>query len=88
MLLKCSHFRPWSRLQLVAYGGAVSADLDYYRRRLEAERDLAHSAGDADMAALHEELASLYERMGFRRAPEIDFRPAPGVLVKGYRLAL
>jgi len=63
MLLKCSHFRPWSRLQLVAYGGAVSADLDYYRRRLEAERDLAHSAGDADMAALHEELASLYEKM-------------------------
>ena len=31
---------------------------------------------------------ALYERMGFRRAPEIDFRPAPGVLVKGYRLAL
>jgi hypothetical protein len=31
---------------------------------------------------------TLYERMGFRRAPEIDFRPAPSVLVKGYRLAL
>jgi GNAT superfamily N-acetyltransferase len=31
---------------------------------------------------------ALYERMGFRRAPEIDFQPAPRVLVKGYRLAL
>jgi len=30
----------------------------------------------------------LYERMGFVRAPEIDFRPAPGIVVKGYRLEL
>ena len=31
---------------------------------------------------------ALYERMGFVRAPELDFAPAPGVAVKGYRLAL
>ncbi|HTI53723.1 MAG TPA: GNAT family N-acetyltransferase [Verrucomicrobiae bacterium] len=30
----------------------------------------------------------LYERMGFARAVELDFTPAPGVVVKGYRLAL
>lgn len=30
----------------------------------------------------------LYERIGFGRAVELDFRPAPGLLVKGYRLAL
>lgn len=30
----------------------------------------------------------LYERMGFVRAPEIDFEPAPGIAVKGYRLDL
>jgi ribosomal protein S18 acetylase RimI-like enzyme len=30
----------------------------------------------------------MYERMGFVRAPEIDFHPAPGVTVKGYRLNL
>ena len=30
----------------------------------------------------------LYERMGFVRAPELDFEPAPGVVVKGYRLDL
>ena len=31
---------------------------------------------------------SLYERMGFARAGELDFTPTPGVVVKGYRLAL
>ena len=30
----------------------------------------------------------LYERMGFQRAPELDFQPASGVIIKGYRLAL
>ncbi|MFB3820159.1 MAG: GNAT family N-acetyltransferase [Candidatus Methylomirabilales bacterium] len=30
----------------------------------------------------------LYERMGFRRSPELDFEPAPGVMVKGYYLPL
>jgi len=30
----------------------------------------------------------LYERMGFLRAPELDFHPAPDLTVKGYRLNL
>jgi len=30
----------------------------------------------------------MYERMGFVRAPELDFHPAPEVTVKGYRLDL
>jgi len=30
----------------------------------------------------------LYERMGFMRASELDFHPAPGATVKGYRLKL
>lgn len=30
----------------------------------------------------------LYERMGFVRAPELDFRPAKDVLIKGFRLNL
>ncbi len=30
----------------------------------------------------------LYERMGFVRAPELDFRPAPEILVKGYKRML
>jgi len=27
----------------------------------------------------------MYERMGFVRAPELDFHPAPDVTIKGYR---
>ena len=30
----------------------------------------------------------MYERMGFVRAPELDFHPVPDVTVKGYRLTL
>ena len=30
----------------------------------------------------------LYERLGFRRSPELDIQPAPGVTIKGYRLGL
>lgn len=30
----------------------------------------------------------MYERMGFVRAPDLDFSPAEGVLVKAYRLDL
>jgi ribosomal protein S18 acetylase RimI-like enzyme len=30
----------------------------------------------------------LYERLGFMRDPALDFSPAPGVTVKGYRLPL
>lgn len=30
----------------------------------------------------------LYERRGFIRVPELDFHPAEGVVVKGYRLSL
>lgn len=30
----------------------------------------------------------LYERLGFRRAPELDIQAAPGVTIKGYRLGL
>jgi predicted N-acetyltransferase YhbS len=31
---------------------------------------------------------AMYERMGFVRAPELDFTPAPGIVIKGYRLDL
>lgn len=30
----------------------------------------------------------LYARMGFQRVPDLDFEPAPGVTVKGFRLDL
>jgi GNAT superfamily N-acetyltransferase len=31
---------------------------------------------------------AMYERIGFERAPEYDFRPGPTVLVEAYRLSL
>ncbi len=31
---------------------------------------------------------AMYERMGFVRAPQLDFHPAPNVTVKGYRFDL
>jgi ribosomal protein S18 acetylase RimI-like enzyme len=30
----------------------------------------------------------LYERLGFERAHDLDFEPAPGIIAKGYRLDL
>jgi ribosomal protein S18 acetylase RimI-like enzyme len=39
--------------------------------------------GDFMQAAVH-----LYERLGFVRAPDLDSEPAPGINIKGYRLAL
>jgi GNAT superfamily N-acetyltransferase len=51
------------------------------------------AAAGADAITLHTTdfmpvAMGMYERTGFERAPELDFRPAPEVLVKGYRLAL
>jgi GNAT superfamily N-acetyltransferase len=31
---------------------------------------------------------AMYERMGFQHAPELDFRPTPEILIKGYRYNL
>jgi GNAT superfamily N-acetyltransferase len=31
---------------------------------------------------------AMYERMGFARAPELDFSPAPDLIIKGYKLDL
>jgi predicted N-acetyltransferase YhbS len=31
---------------------------------------------------------SMYERMGFVHAPDLDFQPAPDITIKGYRLDL
>jgi GNAT superfamily N-acetyltransferase len=49
----------------------------------------AHQAG-AEAVTLHttemmQVAMRMYERMGFVRAPEIDFHPVPEVTIKGYR---
>ena len=30
----------------------------------------------------------MYEQMGFVRLPALDFRPAEGIVIKGYRIDL
>jgi GNAT superfamily N-acetyltransferase len=57
----------------------------------ECERRARHAG--ALILGLHtmdmmREAVRLYERRGYIRAPELDFRPTSGVVVKGYRLNL
>jgi GNAT superfamily N-acetyltransferase len=51
------------------------------RARHAGARALALHTVDIKNAAMR-----LHERMGFQRAPELDFEPAPGVRAKGYLL--
>jgi predicted N-acetyltransferase YhbS len=53
------------------------------RARESGATALTLHTSDMMQVAMH-----MYEHMGFERAPGLDFRPAPDVLVKGYRLNL
>ena len=81
----------WPEVRLLAVApaargqGVGTALMDECKRR-------ARSAG-ATVLGLHttdmmQAAVRLYERRGFIRAPELDFYPAEGVLVKGYRCNL
>ena len=67
------HFRPSSEL-LEAHGRdplMASDDVAYYRERAETERALAKNAGEANVAAIHAELARQYQALVDRE----DLRP-------------
>jgi hypothetical protein len=49
----------------------ASSDVEYYRQRASAERELTRDALRADVAAIHEELARQYEALVNRA----DLRP-------------
>ena len=53
------------------------------RARSEGRRRMVLHTGTWMPAAIH-----LYEELGFSRAPEIDFSPAPGIELMGYALDL
>jgi GNAT superfamily N-acetyltransferase len=53
------------------------------RARESGASALTLHTSDMMQVAMH-----MYEHMGFERAPNLDFRPAQDVLVKGYRLNL
>ena len=63
-------------------GDALMSECIRRARRLGAAALTLHTT-DIMQAAMR-----MYERMGFRRAPELDIEPAPGVNVKGFRLGL
>ncbi|MEJ7606627.1 MAG: hypothetical protein WKF37_10240 [Bryobacteraceae bacterium] len=52
-----------------AIRGLVSKDNQYYSGRAEQERRLAKTSANRDVAAIHEELARLYE--GLVEYPEL-----------------
>lgn len=63
--------------------GAALLDECERRARRSGATTLGPHTVDVMCAAIH-----MYERAGFVRAPELDFQPPAGVLVKGYRLSL
>lgn len=82
---------PWPEVRLLAVapaarrrgiGGALMQEC-VRRARQSGARALSLHTTDLMQTAMR-----MYERMGFARAPELDFSPAPGVTVKGYRLDL
>ncbi len=82
---------PWPEVRLLAVApagrgrgvGAALMQECVRRARAAAAPVLALHTTDLMRAAVR-----LYERMGFVRAPELDVRVAPGLVVKGYRLDL
>lgn len=81
----------WSGIRLLAVdpaarGGGIGRLLtDECIRRSRARGCVAvglHTTDFMDVAM------GMYERLGFRRAPELDFVPTEGVLAKAYRLEL
>jgi GNAT superfamily N-acetyltransferase len=83
--------RPWPEVRLLAVapaardrgiGGSLMREC-VRRARQSGAGCLSLHTTDMMQAAMR-----MYERMGFRRAPELDFHPAPDLTIKGYCLDL
>jgi predicted N-acetyltransferase YhbS len=81
----------WPEVRLLAVapssrgqGVAHALMQECVRRAREARADAVTLHTMAPMRAA----LRLYTRMGFQPAPELDFQPAPGFTVNGYRLTL
>ena len=83
--------RPWPEVRLLAVApaargrgiGAALMQECIWRTREAGQPVLSLHTTDFMRVA-----KAMYERMGFVRAPEIDFTPAPGVVIQGFRLDL
>jgi predicted N-acetyltransferase YhbS len=82
---------PWPEVRLLAVApaargrgiGAALMQECVRRARQSGARALSLHTTGLMRAALR-----MYERLGFVRAPELDFRPAPDLIIQGYRLDL
>ena len=52
-----------------------SSDIEYYRLRAAAERELAKASHRANVAEIHEELARLYEALIEHDVLRLHFQP-------------
>ncbi|HVO85222.1 MAG TPA: GNAT family N-acetyltransferase [Syntrophobacteria bacterium] len=82
---------PWPEVRLLAVtpsarGRGVGTAL--MRECVRRARRAGAAALTLHTTDIMEAAIRLYERMGFMRASELDFHPAPDVTVKGYRLKL
>jgi GNAT superfamily N-acetyltransferase len=81
----------WPEVRLLAVApaahgkGVARALMDECIQRARAAGAPGLTLHTADIMAA---AMRLYERMGFTRAPELDIRPTPGILAKGFRLPL
>jgi len=81
----------WPEVRLLAVAPAARGSgagrrlMEECIRRARAAGATALTLHTTDMMRV---AMQLYERMGFERAPDLDFSPAPGITVKGYKLAL
>ena len=86
------HWPPeWSAVRLLAVdprarGQGVGRKLTV--ACIERARDAGAPAVGLHTTAPMQIARAMYERMGFERAPQYDFRPGPEVLVEAYRLLL
>lgn len=81
--------RQWPEVRLLAVAPAARG----HGIGAALMQECVRRAGDSGKAALTLHTTEmmrvarhLYERMGFVRAPELDFHPAPGLTIQGYRL--
>ncbi len=81
----------WPEVRLLAVAPAARGRGIGAALMQECVRRAQHSGARAltlHTADIMEAAMRLYERLGFRRAAELDFEPAPGVTIKGFRLSL
>ena len=89
LLLKSDEGVPEVRLLAVtpsARGQGIGAAL--MRECIRRARQAGYSALTLHTTDAMAVAMRMYEKMGFVRAPELDFSPIEGAVIKGYRLAL